>query len=663
MSSIPSKTHRKRPRTTMVALVVAQQFLCCSGFTGVQPTSSASTAATFSRPTMTTIFFRDDNEEGHSIESSSFILPSSTQHLSTTASDLSDLPPWLSTPKSHLAFENMQTLERAMFESRFFTGSETRRLLQTIEELSEGSLQRRAGAAEFCRILVDQMEMGFSAIMAAAFHYYACVNARKSENHQVDHTVLVEELLRKHSVEESIRSIARDASRLKQLEVLAARVDMGARPDSIHAETVRKLLLSETKDWRALAIRSAACLYRMRGCESDSLTPESISCGRDALHVYAPLASRLGMHRLKNELEGAAFKLLYKRQYKAVSAQTDIAASMQTVLKQVQVDMKDMLLQDKEFSDLVQDFKVTARVKEPYSLWKKMLRYGYKSILQVPDAIALRLVLNGKRLGLNEPSAVLQARERALCYYAQKVCMTRWNPMASQPRFKDYIERPKQNGYQSLHYTAESHVADKTWMLEIQVRSGEMHRVAEFGLASHWDYKAKQAGKVSLHKLESVGSGNSDLSSNAYLCKLQEWHWQQHGGASHSEASVSSTEPASSLNDVWQNSIRERRIKDRSQQLEPYIQALTEAQSNLARDYVFVFLTPSDKRDASGRVLTLPAGACVLDALREGEKAIGCSLTGSNSGFALNGAATSITRQLSNGDVLTLPHCGNAVAA
>ena len=411
-------------------------------------------------------------------------------------------------------------------------------------------------------------------------------------------------------------------------------------------------------------MRSAACLYRMRGCLTgdDKLSPQVITTAREALHVYAPLASRLGMHRLKNELEGTAFRLLYKRQYKRVSAQMENAKSMQGVLQQVQVDMNDMLLQDAEFGDLVKDFYVTARVKEPYSLWKKMLRYGYTSIFQVPDALALRVVLNGKRLASEEPSAVLQARERALCYYAQKLCMKRYTPFASQPRFKDYIDRPKQNGYQSLHYTAASRFADKDWKIEIQVRSGEMHQVAEFGLASHWDYKAKQAGRA-LPKVETLGTTSGDLSSNAYLRKLQEWHWQQHGGASQPRASqVSPTEPASSISDVWQSSIRERRIKDRSEQLEPYIQALTEAQSDLTKEFVFVFLThPNEK--SSGKVLTLPAGACVLDALREGERAIGCSLTQRDTDFALNGAATSITRRLSNGDVLTLPMCGTAIAA
>ncbi|EEC49272.1 predicted protein, partial [Phaeodactylum tricornutum CCAP 1055/1] len=86
---------------------------------------------------------------------------------------------------------------------------------------------------------------------------------------------------------------------------------------------LRQLLLSETRDWRALAIRAGACLYRLRGLlKSDSyeLTPERVRVGREALSIYAPLASRLGMHRLKNELEGAAFRVLYQRQYQAVNA-------------------------------------------------------------------------------------------------------------------------------------------------------------------------------------------------------------------------------------------------------------------------------------------------------------------------------------------------------
>jgi (p)ppGpp synthase/HD superfamily hydrolase len=626
----------------MMAFLLAQQVLSSHAFS---PAVSSRT-----RPA-TAVFFRENHENTPgSVESFVF----SPQQQS------SELPPWLAEPKSQ---QEIDTLRRSMIDSKFFTEAETQQLVTTIEQLTNGDVQLQAGTAEFCLLLVDQMELGAQTILAAGLHYVTCVHARRMGRTGVDYTDVAERLLAQVSVEESVQNIVKDAARLKQLEVLAASVDQRTRADAMHAETVRKLLLSETKDWRALAIRSAASLYRLRGCDPQRVTPECISAAREALHVFAPLASRLGMHRLKNELEGTAFRLLYKRQYQAVNSQTNIASSMQTVLTQVQEDMQDMLVNDKEFNDLVEDFQVTARVKEPYSMWKKMLHHGYRSILQVPDAIALRIVLNAKKLTPDEAASVVRARERALCYYAQKLCLQRWQPFAPQPRFKDYIEHPKRNGYQSLHYTAETSVTNKNWRLEIQVRSGEMNRVAEFGLASHWDYKAQQfdTGKKML-KVEKVES-SIDESSDAYLRKLQEWHWQQHGRASEPESQTVTTQSVT-LSDIWQSSIREDRIKARSQQLEPYIQALNEAQSDLAREFVFVFLTPSDKKGASiGKVLALPAGACVLDALREEEKTIGRPLTGMDSQLALNGVATSITRQLSNGDVLTLPLPSTRMAA
>ena len=160
---------------------------------------------------------------------------------------------------------------------------------------------------------------------------------------------------------------------------------------------------------------------------------------------------------------------------------------MEKILEQVQAEMTEILSNDVEFSEAVQDYTVTARVKEAYSTWKKMLRNKADHILQVPDAIAFRIVLNAKKHYEDEPDEMIRARERALCYYAQELCLQRWAPSLENARFKDYIASPKANGYQSLHYTATTNWQGQVWSMEIQVRSGEMHNVAEFGLASHWD--------------------------------------------------------------------------------------------------------------------------------------------------------------------------------
>jgi len=574
------------------------------------------------------------------------------------------LPPWLASSKSHLAESNLQELTNAMRAS-FFTENESLRLVSAIEEAANGDRNLLAGAADFCLILVETMEMGLQALVAAAFHYCSCVTARTHGNGHLSLPTSIE-AFGIHAV-----SIAHDAARLKQLEMVAAMVMQNeghrVRPDKRDAENLQSLLLSETKDWRGLAIRSAACLYRLRGLSS--MTPESGRVAREALYIYAPLASRLGMHRLKNELEGAAFCILYPRQYETVNSlarqirrkrtmsedeATNIDESMRAILERVEKEMTIMLEQDEEFTSLVQDFTVTARVKEPYSMWKKMLRHDYDHILQVPDALALRIVLDAKKLTPDEPREVTRARERALCYYAQRVCTERWKPVEGNPRFKDYIESPKPNGYQSLHYTAKTEWADQDWTMEIQIRSGEMHQVAEFGLASHWDYKAQQKLKKKEEEPKPTDI-HIDHSSDAYLRNVQQWHWQQHGGAHLGTTQWdASFEPVTAVSDIWQSRVRADRIRARTQRLEPYIQALTDAQSDLTREYVFVFLTQSSEKPSEGKVLALPAGACVLDALREGERTLGIPL--SDDQLALNGDATSVTRQLHNGDILTIPY-------
>jgi ppGpp synthetase/RelA/SpoT-type nucleotidyltranferase len=609
---------------------------------------------------------------------------SSSSSTTSSADRSASLPTWLNHDHSDRAEQNMGALQRHMRDS-FFTENETLKLRKAIEEAAAGDRNKAAGAAEFCLLLSETMEMGLSALAAAAFHYCYCVAARERAaaaglpagfNFPM---ALLPDPARLQPYGHHVVDIATDAARLKQLEVLAAAVMRSAEdsarvsPDGRDAENLRHLLLTETKDWRALAIRSAACLYRLRGildAEQPELTPESVRVAREALHIYAPTASRLGMHRLKNELEGAAFRILYRRQYHAVRSLHrrrpggDAAAanehdqldeSMRQVLEQVREDMTAMLEGDEEFQREVESFTVTARVKEPYSMWRKMLRLGYEHVLQVPDALALRVVLTARKLSPAEPDEVTRARERRLCYYAQTLCMQRWKP-AADPRFKDYMADPKRNGYQSLHYTANTWWQGDQWTVEVQVRSAEMHQVAEFGLASHWDYKAQQQQSSQ----EEESSSDSPM-PDAYLRNIQEWHGQQQAAVSKSDwdASPASFEPVW-LSDIWQSKARADRIRARTQRLEPYLQALTAAQSDLVRERVFVFLTPSSTA-AEGKVLALPAGACVLDALREGERVLGRPL--SDQWLTLNGSPTTkLTHRLQNGDVLTVPMTSPAVS-
>lgn len=609
------------------------------------------------------LYFRTSGMEGtETLASASVLSPPQRQTSIAQKRSSPKLPTWLATPKHHLAEINLSKLQAALRDS-YFTENEALKLLFAIEEAAGNDVQKIAGAAEFCLMMAETMELGIDVLIAAAFHYCSCVTAREQQS------IVLGERYHMSSFGDHVVRIARDAARLKELEMVASRIALQKQQHvQQDADNLRMLMLSESKDWRALAIRSAACLYRLRGIlESDhwkELDPEKVRVAREAFWIYAPMAGCLGMHRLKNELEGAAFQILYRRQYELVtSLRTNLVSpggstvqqSMNSVLNHVQEQMTRMLHQDEQFSSLVEDFTVTARVKEPYSMWCKMMSHGYKSIRQVPDAIALRIVLNAARETEDEHIETLRARERALCYYAQKLCMERWQAHVDNPRFKDYIANPKPNGYQSLHYTAlTAHDSDE-WNLEIQVRSGEMHQVAEFGLASHWDYKAQKKSSS-----KAAGQEVPPESSDAYLRKVQQWHWEHSGGApvanknNRGQAStnsengpVVSVDPwleSDNLNDLWESRIRAERIRARTR-LQPYIEALTNTQSDLTRDFVFVFFEPQ------GSVLSLPAGACVVDALRKG-----CNGPAWEhySGTNLNGQQTAVTKRLSNGDVVTL---------
>jgi (p)ppGpp synthase/HD superfamily hydrolase len=613
---------------------------------------------------------------------------------------VSQMPAWLRISQAHLVHKNLEILRQAMLNS-IFTENEILKVTFAIQEAAAGDNNKIAGAAEFCTIMVETMEMGLNALVAAAFHYSFCVNAREQSCLSPDKNLSPWENRQPHGGIESFGEhavqIERDASRLKRLEMVASMVihnplnSHRVTPDSEGAVNLRNLFLTESKDWRALAIRGAACLYRLRGILNNthhhtSLTKENNRACREALKIYAPLASRLGMHRLKNELEEAAFRILYPRQYNTVTSllhqardsqninlarrvtpshshgQPYIGQSMEKILAQVQMEMAHILENDPEFSFAVQDFTVTARVKEAYSTWKKMLRNDFDHILQVPDAIALRVVLNAKKAYEDEPDEVIRARERALCYYAQELCLQRWAPSSPESaRFKDYIAKPKENGYQSLHYTATTNWQGEEWSMEIQVRSEEMHNVAEFGVASHWEYKTRGMHSKQTRDAANSAEGHSAVTidehfgrvviqqtSDAYLRSLQEYHWQTHGKSFEQDADPSTLEPHDYYGDEEAN-LRAERIRARTQRLAPYIEALTTAQSDLQRENVYVFLSELGE-EAEGAVLALPAGSVVLDFLRQ----IELSFLPEDSIFH-NGSPASLTSRLKNGDVLSIP--------
>lgn len=596
------------------------------------------------------------------------------------------MPSWLR-PSGDLAAGKLIALREIMKQSdSYLSQLEAEQVISAIKEASQGDLQKVAGAVDFCLVLIETMEMGVATLIAAAFHYCDAYTARQlaatesntsfshlkywSKQNQED---VYSDTARAIKIGQDAHQLIKDSARIKRAE-LSASEGLKSRPTPKESANIRKMLLTETHDWRALAIRSAASLYRLRGIyehfeenerdNGNGSSPSAYSSydlrvAREALAIHAPLASRLGMHRLKNEIEGAAFRIIYRRQYGTVTSLTNLSKpcvqgqcsastfndGMSLVLEKVTAEVEHILQNDPYFTKYVDHYKVTARVKESYSLWKKMkLQLKADSILEVPDALALRVVFSAKKMTPDEDREVTSARERALCYYVQQTCTKKFRPL-KDGRFKDYIARPKPNGYQSLHYTAVTEFEDEQWPFEIQVRSDEMHHVAEFGLASHWDYKAQEVGPTVDSKTHYAFK--LDQSSDAYLRSVQEWHWEQAQGRG-AWLTDSSTSPL-----FQRDAEMSERVRARDEHLAPYLDALMKDHSNLAREHVFIFLT--NENDDS-HVLELPKGACILDALRESERTLG--ITSSRvleRQIIRNGSLTSVTQQLGNGDIIMLP--------
>jgi guanosine-3',5'-bis(diphosphate) 3'-pyrophosphohydrolase len=227
------------------------------------------------------------------------------------------------------------------------------------------------------------------------------------------------------------------------------------------AETYRKMLLSMSKDLRVIIIKFADRLHNLRTLKY--LNPERIKAiAAETLDIYAPLAHRLGMARIKWELEDLAFKHLDWDQYREIV--TKVVASRserETIIDGFVFPLRERL--DHEHIETT----IVGRPKHFYSIYRKMQSRN-KPFEEIYDLLAIRVIVNSVRD----------------CYHVLGLIHSLWTPI--QDRFKDYISTPKSNGYQSLHTTV---FGEKGTIVEMQIRTWEMNQVAEDGIAAHWLYK------------------------------------------------------------------------------------------------------------------------------------------------------------------------------
>ncbi|MFH8222545.1 RelA/SpoT family protein [Streptomyces sp. NPDC018057] len=367
-------------------------------------------------------------------------------------------------------------------------------------------------------------------------------------------------------------------------DVVALLVDGVTKLDKVkfgeaaQAETVRKMVVAMAKDPRVLVIKLADRLHNMRTMRYLKREKQEKKA-RETLEIYAPLAHRLGMNTIKWELEDLAFAILYPKMYDEIVRLVAERAPkrdeyLAIVTDEVQSDLRAARIKA----------TVTGRPKHYYSVYQKMIVRG-RDFAEIYDLVGIRVLVDTVRD----------------CYAALGTVHARWNPVPG--RFKDYIAMPKFNMYQSLHTTV---IGPNGKPVELQIRTFDMHRRAEYGIAAHWKYKQEAvagASKVRTDAPRSTGKAGKDAAINdmAWLRQLLDW---------------------------------QKETEDPGEFLESL-------RFDLSRNEVFVF-TPK------GDVIALPAGATPVDFAYAVHTEVGHRTIGAR----VNGRLVPLESTLDNGDLV-----------
>jgi GTP pyrophosphokinase/guanosine-3',5'-bis(diphosphate) 3'-pyrophosphohydrolase len=231
------------------------------------------------------------------------------------------------------------------------------------------------------------------------------------------------------------------------------------------AENFRKLILATSKDIRVLLVKIADRLHNMRTIEAINKIEKRERIAKETMEIYSPLSDRMGMHRIRDELEDLSFKVLNNEARELIKKRLD-------EIKEANVNSFNSI--SYQFSDLLNKNnlypKIFGREKTPFSIWRKVQKKR-TSLEQITDIIGFRIILENVED----------------CYKALGVFHKEWNCIPG--KFKDYISSPKINKYQSLHTSI---IGPNKRPIEIQIRTMPMHEFAERGIASHWKYKSSE---------------------------------------------------------------------------------------------------------------------------------------------------------------------------
>jgi guanosine-3',5'-bis(diphosphate) 3'-pyrophosphohydrolase len=367
---------------------------------------------------------------------------------------------------------------------------------------------------------------------------------------------------------EDIGRLVEGLTKIKKLDLVSKK--------AAQAENLRKLLLAISSDIRVLLVKLADRLHNMRTLEH---MPEEARAriAEETLEIYAPLAGRMGMHDMREELEELAFRTVNPLAHATIAKRLEgLRDRNRQLIADIERELTDRLARAGIKAE------VKGREKRPYSIFRKMERKAV-SFEQLSDILGFRVIVDSL----------------ADCYAVVGVVHTAW-PMVPG-RFKDYISTPKQNDYRSVHTTV---IGPGSQRVELQIRTADMHRVAEFGIAAHVLYKED----VPPARGKANGNGHGEGTGNGYSDELRAYQWLRRTIAMLAEGDTPE-------------------------------EFLEHTKLELFQDQVFCF-TPM------GRLIALPRGATPIDFAYAVHTDIGDTCVGAR----INGRTMPLVTELQNGD-------------
>ena len=393
-------------------------------------------------------------------------------------------------------------------------------------------------------IILAELELDKETIVAGMLHDV------------VEDTVMTSEEIAEEFSDE-VALLVDGVTKLTQINYVADKVE-------VQAENLRKMFLAMAKDIRVIMIKLADRLHNMRTLKY--MKPEKQrEKSTETMDIYAPIADRLGISKVKVELDDLSFMYLEPEMYQELTEKIALGkVQREAFIKGIVAEVRFHIEEEGI------DATIDGRAKHYFSIYKKMVTQG-KTLEQIYDLFAIRIIVETERD----------------CYTALGVIHEIYKPIPG--RFKDYIAMPKPNNYQSLHTTL---IGPQGQPFEIQIRTYEMHRTAEYGIAAHWKYKENQSGK---------NASDSEEEKLAWLRRILEW---------------------------------QRDMSDNKEFLK-----LLKSDLDLFSDQVYCFTKDGD-------VKNLPAGSTPIDFAYAVHSAVGNKMVGAR----VNGNLVTIDYEIQNGD-------------